>query len=394
MSRSVGRPASSGVTASADRFELFAVTAPGLESIVREELVSLGVRSANVVVGGVAFRAVRAEMYRANLCLRAASRVIARVGEFHARGFNEVEKHGRRQPWERFLTPERAVRLRVTCRKSRLYHSDAVAERLAGAIEARVPGMRSIRLSTAEEEGEEEGTQLVVARLLRDVCTLSVDTSGDLLHLRGYRQATAKAPLRETLAAGCVLASGWDPAVPLLDPLCGSGTIAIEAALRARCIPPGLGRRFAFMEWPDFDSALWSRLTDQARSGIRPTAPAPIQGSDRDQGAIEACRANAERAGVAADIDFREIPLSAIAPPPGPGWLVTNPPYGMRVGERDRLRNLYAQLGHVARRKCPGWTLTLLSADTRLEAQVGIHFEEVLRTRNGGILVRLVRGVV
>ena len=190
------------------------------------------------------------------------------------------------------------------------------------------------------------------------------------------------------------MGSGWVPASPLLDPLCGSGTIPIEGALLGRRIAPGLHRCFAFMEWPEFDADLWSQLIEDARSVMLPAVPAPIQASDRDRGAIEAARTNAERAGVAADIEFRSVALSAVVPSAGPGWLVTNPPYGVRIGERDRLRNLYAQLGHFARHMGGGWTVALLSADPQLERQVGIPFHEVLRTRNGGIPVRLVRGVV
>jgi putative N6-adenine-specific DNA methylase len=249
----------------------------------------------------------------------------------------------------------------------------------------------------------------VIVRLLHDQCTLSVDTSGALLHLRGYRQATAKAPLRETLAAAMVMAGGWTsqypvldsglrttdfgPSAPLLDPMCGAGTIPIEAALLARNIAPGLNRRFAFMDWPGFDEAQWERRLDEARAGVRPAA-GPIQASDRDAGAIEAALANAARAGVAGDIEFTQHALSAIEPPAGPGALSTNPPYGVRVGEHDRLRNLYAQLGNVARRKLPGWTIAFLSADDALARGVGVPLQTVFETSNGGIAVRFVRGVI
>jgi putative N6-adenine-specific DNA methylase len=148
------------------------------------------------------------------------------------------------------------------------------------------------------------------------------------------------------------------------------------------------------MDWPDFDAALWRRLLDEARERIRPSAPAQIQGSDRDAGAIEAAMANAERAGVSRDVELTRRALSAIEPPPATGWLVTNPPYGTRVGDRDRLRNLYAQLGNVARRKCAGWTLTLLSPEPRLDSQLGIPLERVLETRNGGLVVRVMKGEV
>jgi putative N6-adenine-specific DNA methylase len=212
--------------------------------------------------------------------------------------------------------------------------------------------------------------------------------------MRGYRLATAKAPLRETLAAALLMASEWDTSAPLLDPMCGAGTIAIEGALMARRIAPGARRRFAFMDWPDFDEALWKRLLEEERARSLRGTRAPIQASDRDAGAIAAALANAERAGVSSDVAFANVPLSAIDPPPSRGWLVSNPPYGIRVGERDRLRNLYAQLGNVARRKCPGWTMALLSADAQLERQVGVSFEVLARTTNGGVRVRVVRGVV
>jgi putative N6-adenine-specific DNA methylase len=247
-----------------------------------------------------------------------------------------------------------------------------------------------------EEDSEGLNEQLFIVRFLHDRAVVSADSSGALLHLRGYRQAVAKAPLRETLAAALLRASGWQPSAPLLDPMCGAGTIAIEAALLARHIPPGLAsdelvaRRYAMQEWPEFDDRLWTGVVDRAREGILAAAPAPIHGSDRDAGAVEAARANARRAGVVADTEFVLKPLSAVHPPAGRGWLVTNPPYGLRLGESEGLRDLYASLGHLARRELPGWTLALLSADRRLEGQVGVRWTEALRTRNGGIPVRVV----
>ncbi|HEX5726323.1 MAG TPA: hypothetical protein VFX98_12700, partial [Longimicrobiaceae bacterium] len=287
-----------------------------------------------------------------------------------------------------------------TSRKSRLYHEGAVAERLLRFIGERVGGAGAGSLAKDEDEEADDAAQLFVVRFVRDECLVSADASGALLHLRGYRQALAKAPLRETLAAALLLGSGWDPASPCVDPLCGSGTIPIEAALLARRIAPGLAnaarepRRYACLEWPGFDAARWAEVVRRAREDILPAAPAPVLGSDRDEGAVAAAAANAERAGVAADVALSARPLSAIEPPPGPGWLASNPPYGVRVGESDALRDLFAALGRTARAKCHGWTLALLSADPRLEAQVGIPFREVLRTSNGGIPVRLVAGRV
>lgn len=380
---------------SAGKFECFAVCAVGLEALVAAELRALKIEPDPVDVepGGVAFSAVPEELYLANLHLRTASRVLVRLGGFHVRALGELERRAKEQPWERFIAPGRGVRLRVTCRKSRLYHSGAVAERVANAIAARTAVSAAIRAGDEEEE-ESDDAQLVVVRMLHDRCTMSIDSSGALLHRRGYRLATARAPLRETLAAALLLAGEWNPHAPLLDPMCGAGTIAIEGALLARRVAPGLGRDFAFMEWPGFDSELWARLLDDARAKILPRAPALIQASDRDAGAIAATTANAERAGVVGDIEVARRAISAIEPPVGPGWLVTNPPYGARVGEHDQLRNLYSQLGKVARVKCPGWTITLLSADARLESRLGIPLKTVLKTRNGGIAVRAATGVI
>ncbi len=381
-----------------ERLDLFAITAPGLETLAAGELHSLGIPEAAAEAGGVAFRGGLTDVYRANLWLRTATRIVARAGEFGARAFYELEKGAKQVPWERWLGGGRPVQIRVTCRKSKLYHSDAVAERVAsaiasragkaGAITARSGGADIDDDDAAQERG---GAQLIAVRMLHDRCTISIDSSGPLLHRRGYRLATAKAPLRETLAAAALFASGWDPAAPLIDPLCGAGTIAIEAALMARGIAPGSRRDFAFMSWPSFDAGLWATVRDDSLASALPAAPAPIIASDRDEGAIAAAAANAERAGVVADLTLSRRALSAIEPPAGPGWLVTNPPYGVRVGDAGGgLRDLYAQLGNTARETMNGWTIAMVSAEPALERATKLGFEPVIKTRNGGIPVRIV----
>jgi putative N6-adenine-specific DNA methylase len=383
-----------------DRYALFAITAPGLEPLAQAELRAMGIDAA-AEPGGVAWTGGADDLYAANLRLRTASRVTVLAAEFRARTFFELERHARKVPWERWVPRGGAVRLRVTSKKSKLYHEGAIAQRVLEAIEHRVGPLASTGVTGDEEGGEEEGdAQLFIVRFVRDACTIRADASGALLHLRGYRQALARAPLRETLAAAMLLGSGWDGTRPLLDPMCGSGTIPIEAALIARRIAPGLAgperepRRYAFTAWPEFDPTRWKAAVDRAREEIRPSAGVPILGSDRDEGAIEASLSNAARAGVGEDVEFSVRPVSAIDPPPGPGSVVINPPYGVRVGERDPLRNLYAALGRTLRTRSPGWTLALLSPDRALEGQVGISLDEALRTSNGGIPVRLVVGRV
>jgi putative N6-adenine-specific DNA methylase len=321
--------------------------------------------------------------------------VVVRIGRFHASTFQELERRAKSVPWVDYLPASGTVSVRVTCRKSRLYHSDAVAERILGAIARAAPPGIEVRAQRVEESDddndEEKSAQLFVVRMLHDECQISADSSGELLHRRGYRQEIGKAPLRETLAAAMVLASRWKPGEPLLDPLCGSGTIPIEAALIARNIAPGLYRNFQFMQWPSFESADWSRSVQSAREAER-KFEGRVLGSDRDQGAVGAAKRNAERARVADSTDFVKDSLSAAMEKMDAetgGWILTNPPYGVRVGDVSDLRNLYAALGEGVRRS-EGWRAGILSADLGLARQLKLPFRERFSTRNGGIPVTFV----
>lgn len=380
------------------RLTCFATCAVGLEPVLAGELRALAAERRRLEVGGeepggVAFESDHAGLYAGNLQLRTGSRILTRLGSFHASSFHELERRARRLGWEDFVRPGARVGFRVASRKSRLQHQDAIAERLLGVVAERVPGVQPVQPSE-DEDMPGDDVQLLVVRLAHDQCTVSADSSGELLHRRGYRLAGAKAPLRETLAAAMLLASGWGGTAPLLDPMCGSGTIPVEAALLARRIPPGLRRRFAFEGWPSFEPERWRRLRERAIERILPAAPIPILGSDRDDGAVAAARANAERAGVGDDVLLRRAAISAIEPPAQAGWLVTNPPYGVRLGDRSRLRDMYAQLGNVARRRCPGWQLALLATHAGLARHTGIPLECRLETLTGGLRVRLLQGLV
>jgi putative N6-adenine-specific DNA methylase len=395
------------------RFELFATTAPGLESIAAGELKTLGLRGRQEI-GGVAFAGDLDRMYEANLWLRTASRVVVRLGQFHASTFYELERRAKKLPWTEFLPASGPVRLRVTCRKSRLYHSDAVAERVMAAIaESASRVVESSAADINDERGDadhaeetehaedpasgesefgigEVPSQLFIVRIVHDEVEVSADSSGELLHRRGYRKEIAKAPLRETLAAAMLLASGWRKGEPLLDPMCGSGTIPIEAALLARGVAPGLHRKFQFMSWPTFDEALWNEMLEKTR-GSMTNSIERIRGSDRDAGAIHAAERNAERAGVADTVQFSTQAVSgSIAEledvEKGTGWILTNPPYGVRMGESDDLRNLYARLGTELRAK-QGWRAGILTTDAALIRQTRLSLVPRFSTRNGGIPV-------
>ncbi len=351
--------------------DFFAATAPGLESLAAAELRSLGIDAPQVEPGGVAFTGPLEALYRANLGLRTASRVTMRLATFPARTWFELERHAGKVSWGDVLAPGVVPDFEVTSRKSRLYHLRGIAERL------------TTWLGAPSGDGP---PQRFIVRVVRDRVTISADSSGELLHRRGYRQETARAPMRETLAAAMLLAAGWHAERPLLDPFCGSGTLPIEAALMARRIAPGLSRAFAFEQWPVHEASTWERLCEEARSRVLPRSPVALVGSDRDAGAIGAAQANAERAGVADDVLLRHAALSAATSPGDGAVILANPPYGARVGGPD-LRDLYAQVGNVARRVAVD-SVGLLVADQHLAAQARLDFEERFRTTNGGIDVR------
>jgi putative N6-adenine-specific DNA methylase len=272
-----------------------------------------------------------------------------------------------------------------------------VAERVLEAIARTAPPGVELRQSGDDggdedelESGDKPPSQLFVVRIVHDEVEVSADSSGDLLHRRGYRREVAKAPLRETLAAAMVLASGWRRNERLLDPLCGSGTIPIEAALIARKIAPGLARDFQFMKWSSFDARRWTEIIGEARAAAS-NATLEIRGTDRDAGAIAAAIRNADRAGVAGDIDFSvssfSDSLSRIDDSAeSSGWILTNPPYGVRVGDPGDLRDLYATLGK-ALRGLPCWRIGLLTADSALASQLRVGLRSRFDSRNGGIPV-------
>ena len=373
------------------RYDLFAACAPGFERVVVAELRSLGISNPQPVAGGVNFNGFLSHVYRVNLWSRTTERVLLRLRTFRALTFRELHRKAARMPWEEFISPGSDIAVRATSHKSRLIHSGGIVERVALGIGDRLGRPSSV--VPTDEENKLARSAFVVVRLVHDECTINLDTSGALLHFRGYRQATAKAPLRETLAASMLLASGWTPEVSLLDPFCGSGTLPIEAALIARHIAPGRRRQFAFMQWPNFDQAAWDELLAKADGVTRASAPSSIQGSDRDAGAIEASRSNARRARVLNDIEFSQRAVSAIEPV-GCGWVVTNLPYGKRVGEAGDLRDLYAQFGNVLRQQCQGWHVALLAGSQQLERSTGLRFGPAIWISNGGIKVRFAQAQV
>ncbi len=386
-------------TTSHSPLDAFLIAAPGLAPLIAAECTTLGITPVEVTPAGVAVHVTPRELFTINCWSRLASRVIVRLAHFEARDFATLEKQAARVPWSRVISPTVPVQLRVTCRKSRLYHSDAVAERVARGIVKAVPNAQIVGAAAKDEDDDVSEvlapgapTQLIVVRFERDHCVISADSSGELLHRRGWRQAIAKAPLRETLAAVMLAAMPWDGDIPLVDPFAGSGTIGIEAALRVRRIAPGLTRSFAMERWPDADAAMPARVRESAQEQVRAGVGVPIVLHDRDAGAMTAARANAERAGVLADVTIEQGALSdtELAQYGTHGLLLSNPPYGHRIGEGADLRGLYTRLGDVVRAGGRGWRMAMLMPpDRALLGQLRLSMSPLLRTSNGGLPVEL-----
>jgi putative N6-adenine-specific DNA methylase len=364
------------MTAQGD-FEIFLVAAPGLEAALADEARGLGFAAIKVMTGGVRIRGGWPAVWRANLMLRGAGRVLARIGSFRAVHLAQLDKRARQFPWADFLRKDVAVAVEAACTRSKIYHSGAAAERIGRAIH--------------EELGAtiaDEAPVVVKARIADDLCTISLDTSGGLLHKRGHKAAVAKAPLRETLAALLLAQCGYDGHEPVYDPMCGSGSFVIEAAEMALGLAPGRDRAFAFEQLTTFDEAQWMAL--KAAVTPQPTA-FTFYGSDRDQGAVTMAAANAARAGVGAVTRFHRAAISDVKRPEGPaGLVIINPPYGDRIGDKARLAALYGALGRVLRERFSGWRVGLVTNEAALARATGLALlPPSPPISHGGLKVRL-----
>lgn len=342
-------------------FEIFLATAPGLEAALLEEVRLKGFRTPRAVPGGVVIRGGWPEVWRANLWVRGAGRVLARVASFRVTHLADLYARARHVPWAGILRPDLPVRVEASCAKSRIYHSGAAAERIARAVR---DGLGAPLAPDA--------AITIMARIDHDVCTISLDTSGEPLHRRGYKASVNQAPMRETLAALFLRQCGFDGGEPVLDPMCGSGTFVIEAAEIAARLNPGRLRHFAFEHLATFDAEAWRRM--RAVHGGREPA-ARFHGSDRDAAAIDMSRANAARAGVAELTEFRRAAVSDCVPPAGPpGLVIANPPYGLRMGDTGRLAGLYRALGRTLRDCFAGWRVGLVTSEPALAHATGLPF--------------------
>jgi putative N6-adenine-specific DNA methylase len=367
----------------------FATCARGVEPVLAGELRELKARDVAPGRGGVHFAGDKALLYRANLWLRTAIRVLRPILEAHVASPDELYGAVRGVDWSTYLTPDQTLAVDCNVRDSHLTHSKYAALKTKDAICDQFVERYGRRPSVDVDEPM-VGLNL---HIHRDQAVLSLDSSGASLHKRGYRPVQTRAPLNEALAAALVLLTGWDGTTAFADPLCGSGTLPIEATWIALRRPPGLTRRrFGFQGWMDFDIGLWTALRDEARRGARKGLAAPVVGSDVRRDAIAFAVRNARAAGVGHLIRFQVKDVRQFEPPAGPpGTILCNPPYGERIGEEKQLADLYRALGQVLRQRCPSWAAYVFTGNAALARQIDLPVAGQVPLFNGKIPCRLLK---
>jgi len=365
----------------------FATCARGLEPILAGELSALGAAAVEPGRGGVSFEGDQSTLYSANLWLRTAVRVLSPILEVDVESTDDLYEAVQSLDWTKYLTPDHTLAVDCNVRDSRITHSLYASLRVKDAICDQFIAKQGRRPSVNVERPM-VGLNL---HIHRDHAILSLDSSGDSLHKRGYRPILTKAPLNEALAAALVIRSGWNPETPFVDPMCGSGSLPIEAAWIALKRAPGLTRKhFGFMGWLDYDVGLWSNLRDQARRGILKKLPAPIRGFDIRSDVVDHAETNARAAGIGHLVAFKRANVADLPIQKGPtGTILCNPPYGERIGEDDDLASLYETIGNVFKERCPGWTAGIFTGNSDLAKCVGLRTSERIPFWNGSIECRL-----
>jgi putative N6-adenine-specific DNA methylase len=397
----------------------FAVAARGIEPVTAAELEQLGAQGVRPVFGGVHFEGDIELLYRASLWLRTASRILRPLRDFAAQNAEMLYSQTRRVRWEDFLDPAKTLAVHATIEgassRSEQSKSEPPAKRGSsrGKFAARKPdppginhtmfAALKIKDAIVDRLRREQGARpnvdkdnpdiLVHAHFSGGRCTLSLDATGSSLHERGYRLRGTAAPLKETLAATIIDLTRWDGRAPFFDPMCGSGTLVIEAAMKAMQMAPGLARpAFGFQRWPEFDGKAWQRTVDEARKQKLAAPPGEIVANDCDPDAVEAAMENARRAGVEKFIRFSVRQFGAMkSPTEQPGVLVTNPPYGARIGDEAQITALYEEMSEVLKSRYAGWQVFILAGNLTLARHISLVATEKTRLNNGPLECRLLK---
>ncbi len=367
--------------------EYFAACSLGLETALQSELEALGATQIEPKRGGVSFTTDRLGGYRAALWLRTAVRLQEMLVRGKARGREALHALVTELPWEQMMSVDQTLAVDASVRDSEVTHSGFAALTVKDAVVDRFRKVAGRRPSV-DTENPHVPLKLV---LNRDVATVYRDLSGDSLHKRGWRPIQVKSPLNEATAAGLLMVGGWDRKSPLIDPMCGSGTFVIEAAMMAADRAPGIDRTFAFHRWPDFDAVGWAGLVADARSRARSTLPFMIAGADRHPGALALAQRGAVAAGVADIVTFTNADLDDWVPPSKPAWVYTNPPWGERLGEGDDLIISWRALGAFLKRHAPGANACVLSGNSEVTRHLGMKAARRFPVMVGPIECRLLR---
>ena len=363
----------------------FAPCPRGLETALADELERLGAGDIAPADGGVAFAGALELAYRANLESRLASRVLWRVGDGAYRDERDVHALAYSLDWPQWFRADRTLRVDVAATRSPLKSLEFATLRIKDAVCDRHRAVAGKRPTVSKDRPDVR----VHAYLTADHATFYLDTSGEPLFKRRYRREAAEAPLRENLAAGLLRLAGWQPGTPLLDPMCGSGTIAVEAALMALDIAPGLKRTFGFQKLDWYDGPTWQRIKQAAQRRMKQPAPAGIYASDSDPSAIQRCDVNLAAAGATGAVVVERADALARAAPAPAGVIVTNPPYGVRQADVAALAAFYPRLGDALKQRFSGWTAYLFSGDPRLPKLIGLKPSRRTPLFNGALECRL-----
>lgn len=374
---------------------MLAQTLHGLEEVLRQELLKLGARDIQRHNRAVSFSGDLGFLYKANLCLRTAIRVLVPVGSFGMRSAEELYRGIGRIPWEEFMSVEDSLAIRCTLNTPWLDHSQFAAQKAKDAI---VDRFRE-RFKQRPNVDLDEPTLRIHLHIIDDQCHVSLDSSGTSLHERGYRQDTDLAPINEVLAAGMVQLSGWQKIHPLVDPMCGSGTIAIEAGLHACNIPPGLFRKgFGFQRWNDYDADLYGTIHDALLKRIGEERPTIIAG-ERARRVAEMARANVQSAQLEDTVEVRNTPFEELEPPVGKGMLIINPPYGERMDHRgleaeaqeEEINAFYKIIGDTLKKRWAGWQAWVITSNLEAAKHIKLTPKPRIQLFNGALDCRFMK---
>ncbi len=353
----------------------------GLEAVLKREITDLGLEITCVEDGRVTFAGDRQALCRANIFLRSAQRVLVKIGSFHAETFEELFQGTKALPWEAYIPKDGKFWVaKAASVKSQLFSPSDIQSIMKKAM---VERMKSVyHIDWFAESGADYPVRVFIKK---DEVTVGLDTSGESLHKRGYRKLTAKAPIAENLAAALLMLTPWRGDRILVDPFCGSGTIPIEAAMMAAHMAPGKNRRFTAQEWTHvFPGAFWEKAREEALSVETPDVETQIQGYDIDEEMVSIARANARMAGVDHLIHFQQRDVSQLSHAKKYGFILTNPPYGERLSEKEEVAALYRMLGERYQ-ALDAWSMYVITSYEQAEAAIGRKADKNRKLYNGMI---------